>query len=158
MSYINVHIVCIFQVVFSLCIYSYSELTYNRIYTYPKWAIGLGWMLACSSVIMIPLTMTFKILTTPGSLYDVSTILKKIITRSLRFIYTERKRFLSLIVSRGSKGGVPARALPGSKFFQFHAVFGKIWQKRTLTPPPPGELASPPRGNPGSVTVCRCSM
>ena len=75
--HIYVHIVCIFQVVFSLCIYSYSELTYNRIYTYPKWAIGLGWMLACSSVIMIPLTMTFKILTTPGSLYDVSIILNE---------------------------------------------------------------------------------
>ena len=76
-KYLHVHIFRIFQVVFSLCIYSYSELTYNRIYTYPKWAIGLGWMLACSSVIMIPLTMTFKILTTPGSLYDVSTILNE---------------------------------------------------------------------------------
>ena len=24
---------------------------------------------------------------------------------------------------------------PGSKFFQFHAVFGKIWQNRILAPP-----------------------
>ena len=24
---------------------------------------------------------------------------------------------------------------PGSKFFQFHAVFGKIWQNRMLAPP-----------------------
>ena len=39
------------------------------------------------------------------------------------------------------------RALPwGSKFFQFHAVFGKIWQNRMLVPP--GELVPPPRGNP----------
>ena len=45
-----------------------------------------------------------------------------------------------------------ARVPPGgSKFFQFHAVFEKIWQNRMLVPPP-GELA-PPRGNPGSVTV-----
>ena len=41
----------------------------------------------------------------------------------------------------------------GSKFFQFHAFFGKIWQNRMLAPPPPGELAPPPRGNPGSATA-----
>ena len=63
----------IFQIVFGLCVYSYSELTYNRVYTYPKWAIGIGWTLACSSVFMIPLTMIGKIATTEGSLYEVST-------------------------------------------------------------------------------------
>ena len=31
-----------------------------------------------------------------------------------------------------------------SKFFQFHAVFGKVWQNCMF--------AIPPRGNPGSVT------
>ena len=40
----------------------------------------------------------------------------------------------------------------GSKFFQFHAVFGKFWRNRMLAPPPPGELAPPPRGNPRSAT------
>ena len=45
------------------------------------------------------------------------------------------------------------------KFFQFHAVFGKIWQNHMLAPPPPlGELASPPRGNPGSAAVSRQHM
>ena len=39
----------------------------------------------------------------------------------------------------------------GSKFFQFHAVFEKIWQNRMLAPP--GELAPPPRGNPASATA-----
>ena len=55
--------------------------------------------------------------------------------------------------SGGSKGGPEGRAPPpwGPKFFQFHAVFGKIWQNRMLAPPP-GELAPPPRGNPGSAT------
>ena len=33
----------------------------------------------------------------------------------------------------------------GSKFFQFHAVFGKIWQNRMLAPA--GGLAPPTRGN-----------
>ena len=43
------------------------------------------------------------------------------------------------------------RASPrGSKFFQFHAVFGNIWQNLMLAPP--GELVPPPRGNPGSAT------
>ena len=40
----------------------------------------------------------------------------------------------------------------GPKFFQYHAVFGKIWQIRMLAPPL-RELVPPPRGNPGSVTV-----
>ena len=44
-----------------------------------------------------------------------------------------------------------ARPPRGSKFFQFHAVFGKFWQNRMLAPP--GELAPPPRGNPGSATM-----
>ena len=42
----------------------------------------------------------------------------------------------------------PPRA---SKFIQFHAVFGKIWQNHVLVPP--GGLAPPSRGNPGSATV-----
>ena len=37
--------------------------------------------------------------------------------------------------SGGSKGGRRGRAPPGSKFFQFHAVFGKIRQIRMLAPP-----------------------
>ena len=47
-----------------------------------------------------------------------------------------------------------ARPDPGwSKFFQFHAVFGKIWQNHMLATP--GELAPPPRGYPGSATPVR---
>ena len=54
-------------------------------------------------------------------------------------------------ISGGSKG---AQGMPPqwSKFFQFHALFGKIWQNRMLAPPPPRELAPPPWGNPGSAT------
>ena len=40
---------------------------------------------------------------------------------------------------------------PGPKFFQFHTVFGKIWQNHMLVPPPPegwcphlGEILDPP--------------
>ena len=47
---------------------------------------------------------------------------------------------------RGTQGTRP----PRSKFFQFHAVFGKFWQNHMLAPPP--------RGNPGSAAdrVFRC--
>ena len=40
----------------------------------------------------------------------------------------------------------------GSKFFQFHAVFGENWQNRMLGPLPEG-LTPPRRGNPGSTTT-----
>ena len=47
---------------------------------------------------------------------------------------------------------MPIGGFGGPKFFRFHAVFGKILQNLMLAPPPPGELAPPTRGNPGSAT------
>ena len=41
-----------------------------------------------------------------------------------------------------------ARPPWASKFFRFHAVFGKIW----LVHAPPGGFTPPPRENPGSAT------
>ena len=51
------------------------------------------------------------------------------------------------------RGGVrDARPPPSaSKFFQFHAVFGRIGQNCVFTPPLEGSRP-PPWGNPGSVT------
>ena len=40
----------------------------------------------------------------------------------------------------------------GSKFFYFHAIFGKFWQNPVLTTPPIG-LVTPPPENPGSATT-----
>ena len=54
---------------------SYSDLTYKRktvTYEYPGWAIGVGWTLAFISVIFIPIVMVFRILSTSGSLGEVS--------------------------------------------------------------------------------------
>ena len=46
-------------------------------------------------------------------------------------------------------GGVrDARPPWASKFFRFHAVFGKIWRVHA----PPGGFTPPPRENPGSAT------
>ena len=58
-------------------------------------------------------------------------------------------------VSGGSKGEGVRDAPPppgGPNSFNFMQFFGKIWQNRMLVPP--GELAPPPRGNPGSATAC----
>ena len=40
---------------------------------------------------------------------------------------------------------------PGSKFFQFHAVFGEIWQNCMLAPS--GEVGAPSLGNPGFLNL-----
>ena len=45
--------------------------------------------------------------------------------------------FYTTLYSGGSKGGCEGHVPPpwGPKFFQFHAVFGKIWQNCMLAPP-----------------------
>lgn len=50
---------------------SFKPLTYNRVYTFPKWAQGIGLTLALSSMICIPLTCIIKFITTPGTLRQV---------------------------------------------------------------------------------------
>ncbi|XP_070156863.1 sodium-dependent dopamine transporter isoform X1 [Polyergus mexicanus] len=44
----------------------YEPLSYED-YVYPVWANVLGWLIACSSIIMIPGMAIYKISTTPGS-------------------------------------------------------------------------------------------
>ncbi|KAK3787759.1 hypothetical protein RRG08_049705 [Elysia crispata] len=56
--------------IFVLGCVSYSELTYKRkhvLYEYPSWAIGVGWMLALVSVVLIPIFMVQRICVTPGT-------------------------------------------------------------------------------------------
>ena len=50
--------------------------------------------------------------------------------------------------SGGSKGGRASLTPPpsASKFFQFHAVFGRIWQNCVFTPPLGGFTPPPPLG------------
>ncbi|CAH1378553.1 hypothetical protein MTP99_002379 [Tenebrio molitor] len=54
----------LFIIVYGLL--GYEPLSYED-YVYPGWANVLGWLIASSSVVMIPLVAIFKILTTPGS-------------------------------------------------------------------------------------------
>ncbi|XP_044156385.1 sodium- and chloride-dependent taurine transporter [Bufo gargarizans] len=61
-------LLCLGCFIFSLA--KYTPLTYNKYYTYPDWAIGLGWFLALSSMMCIPLVMVYKIMRSEGSLIE----------------------------------------------------------------------------------------
>lgn len=49
---------------------AYEPLTYEE-YVYPVWANVLGWLIAMSSVAMIPGIATYKIITTSGTFTQV---------------------------------------------------------------------------------------
>lgn len=57
-------VLCVGCFIFSLA--KYVPLTYNKVYKYPDWAIGLGWSLALSSMLCIPLVMVVRLLQTEG--------------------------------------------------------------------------------------------
>ena len=65
-----------------------------------------------------------------------------------RWIQGECQSLEDLRGLQGTHAPPPAWA---SKLFQFHAVCGKMWQNRVLVPP--GGLAPPPQGNPGSTNA-----
>uniref|UniRef100_A0A8C5AEW0 Transporter n=1 Tax=Gadus morhua TaxID=8049 RepID=A0A8C5AEW0_GADMO len=57
---------------FAFSLIKYTPLKYNNEYTYPWWGYGLGWILALSSMMCIPLFAAVKIYYTPGTLKEVS--------------------------------------------------------------------------------------
>ncbi|XP_054628891.1 sodium- and chloride-dependent creatine transporter 1-like isoform X1 [Dunckerocampus dactyliophorus] len=56
--------------VFLFHVVNYKPLTYNTVYTYPLWGEALGWALALSSMLCIPLTVVYKLLRCKGSLRE----------------------------------------------------------------------------------------
>ncbi|KAI9546077.1 Sodium- and chloride-dependent taurine transporter [Dissostichus eleginoides] len=66
-SYIT-PILCMGCLIFSLV--KYKPLTYNKVYEYPDWAIGIGWSLALTSMICIPMVVVIKILRSDGPLIE----------------------------------------------------------------------------------------
>ncbi|TNN38347.1 Sodium- and chloride-dependent taurine transporter [Liparis tanakae] len=61
-------LLCMACFIFSLV--KYKPLTYNKVYEYPDWAIGLGWTLALTSMICIPMVVVIKILRSDGPLIE----------------------------------------------------------------------------------------
>uniref|UniRef100_A0A4W5LNL0 Transporter n=1 Tax=Hucho hucho TaxID=62062 RepID=A0A4W5LNL0_9TELE len=53
--------------VFLFHVVNYKPLTYNSVYTYPLWGEALGWCLALSSMLCIPITVLYKLLRCKGS-------------------------------------------------------------------------------------------
>ena len=45
----------------------FKPLKYNEVYEYPTWATALGWCLAMSSILQVPIYAIYAYLTTPGS-------------------------------------------------------------------------------------------
>ncbi|XP_029018869.1 sodium- and chloride-dependent GABA transporter 2-like isoform X2 [Betta splendens] len=66
---------CIGTFAFSLI--KYTPLKYNNEYVYPWWGYVIGWLLALSSMVCIPLWMVYKISTTQGTLREVKTIVSR---------------------------------------------------------------------------------
>uniref|UniRef100_A0A3B3UEK0 Transporter n=1 Tax=Poecilia latipinna TaxID=48699 RepID=A0A3B3UEK0_9TELE len=59
---------CIGTFAFSLI--KYTPLKYNNVYVYPWWGYFIGWLLALSSMVCIPLWMVYKLSTTQGTLKE----------------------------------------------------------------------------------------
>uniref|UniRef100_A0A3B5M5Y8 Transporter n=1 Tax=Xiphophorus couchianus TaxID=32473 RepID=A0A3B5M5Y8_9TELE len=59
---------CIGTFAFSLI--KYTPLKYNNVYVYPWWGYFIGWLLALSSMVCIPLWMAYKISTAQGTLKE----------------------------------------------------------------------------------------
>uniref|UniRef100_A0A3Q2I6S8 Transporter n=1 Tax=Equus caballus TaxID=9796 RepID=A0A3Q2I6S8_HORSE len=57
-------VLCVGCFIFSLV--KYIPLTYNKVYMYPTWAIGLGWSLALSSMVCVPLVVVIRLCQTKG--------------------------------------------------------------------------------------------
>ncbi|XP_049582191.1 sodium- and chloride-dependent GABA transporter 2-like isoform X2 [Syngnathus scovelli] len=53
---------------FTYSLVEYQPLTYNRWYVYPTWAYVLGWMMALSSILMVPGWALYKLSTAKGTL------------------------------------------------------------------------------------------
>lgn len=59
---------CIGTFAFSLI--KYTPLKYNNEYVYPWWGYAIGWLLALSSMVCIPLWIIYKVSITKGTLRE----------------------------------------------------------------------------------------
>lgn len=59
------------QGTFAFSLIKYTPLKYNNEYVYPWWGHVIGWLLALSSMVCIPLWMVYKIGTSQGTIKEV---------------------------------------------------------------------------------------
>lgn len=60
-----------FQATFLFSLSKYTPLKYNNIYVYPPWGYSIGWFLALSSMVCVPLFVIITLLKTQGSFKKV---------------------------------------------------------------------------------------
>lgn len=69
---------CSFQAILIFSIVKYEPLKYNKVYDYPAWGHAIGWTLAFSSILCIPLRAIHVVLTSKGdTLKEVGINLEK---------------------------------------------------------------------------------
>lgn len=69
----NISLSRLFQGVVVFGLLYQQPLQYQQ-YTYPPWAVVLGWGLACSSILMIPVVAIYKLISTPGTFREVGVL------------------------------------------------------------------------------------
>uniref|UniRef100_A0A8C5X2M7 Transporter n=1 Tax=Malurus cyaneus samueli TaxID=2593467 RepID=A0A8C5X2M7_9PASS len=57
--------------IFIFFLVKYKPLKYNNVYIYPDWGYGIGWMMALSSMVCIPLWICIKLWKTEGTFMEV---------------------------------------------------------------------------------------
>uniref|UniRef100_A0A8C7VJ62 Transporter n=1 Tax=Oncorhynchus mykiss TaxID=8022 RepID=A0A8C7VJ62_ONCMY len=57
---------------FAFSLIKYTPLKYNNEYVYPWWGYGLGWLLALSSMLCVPLWVVIKMCSVEGTLKEVT--------------------------------------------------------------------------------------
>lgn len=53
--------------IFVMLLIDFKPLKYNDVYEFPTWATALGWVLAMSSIMQVPIYAAYALLTTPGT-------------------------------------------------------------------------------------------
>lgn len=67
-----------FQGIFIFFLVKYKPLKYNNVYIYPDWGYGIGWMMALSSMVCIPLWICIKLWKTEGTFMEVRGICRSV--------------------------------------------------------------------------------
>uniref|UniRef100_A0A8C5H6J0 Transporter n=1 Tax=Gouania willdenowi TaxID=441366 RepID=A0A8C5H6J0_GOUWI len=65
------------QAIFLFFLIKYKPLKYNNVYTYPDWGYGIGWFMAMSSMVCIPVGIIWMIWKTPGTFSELIFFLKQ---------------------------------------------------------------------------------
>lgn len=62
------------QGIFLFHLVNYKPLTYNNVYVYPWWGEVIGWCLALSSMLCIPVSVLYKLVRAKGTFREVKNL------------------------------------------------------------------------------------